>query len=241
MLCQLWRGPLDGYAPAVQPRRVAPYFVLAAAVHAAAIATRFPDLAARLPPGTADALMVVQGPLLLLSAFLEGRLDYGPQLAGFPLWMRIKSMPVKLAFTTAFIYVTVVAAQTFHVSLGPVDPAAPESFSPQQRALWFAMFTGGFFFIYYIAACGMFIPVLRAVTRPLRALPFAVGAVLAVAIGAAAGGALLAAASNQAIPTFADRVQAAAAADPVVFAVVGIAGLAVPWLVGVVVERVNRD
>jgi hypothetical protein len=213
MLCLLGRGPLDGYAAAVQPRRVAPYFVLAAAIHAVAIATRFPDLAAKLPAGAADALMVVQGPLLLLSAFLEGRLDYGPQ----------------------------VAAQTFHVSLGPVDPAAPESFSQQQRALWFAMFTGGFFFIYYIAACGMFIPVLRALTRPLRALPFAVGAVLAVAVGAAAGGALLAAASDQAIPAFADRIQAAAAADPVVFAVVGIAGLAVPWLVGVVVERVNRD
>jgi hypothetical protein len=177
----------------------------------------------------------------MLSAVFEGRLDYGPQMQGFPLWMRIKSLPVKLAFTTAFIYVTIVAAQTFHVSLGPADAAAPDSFSLQQRALWFAMFTVGFFAIYYMAACGMFIPVLRAATRPLRALPLPIGALLGLVLGGAAGGALLAAASDERLATFADRVRDAAARSPAVFAAVGALGLAVPWLVGVVVERVNRD
>ena len=58
----------------------------------------------------------------------EGRLDYGPQMQGFPLWMRIQSRPVKLAFTFAFIYVPIVALQTLHFSLGPVDPTPPVSF-----------------------------------------------------------------------------------------------------------------
>jgi hypothetical protein len=229
------------YAAVVQPSRVAPYFVLAAAIHAVAVATRFADLAAKLPAGADTAIMVAQMPLILLSGYFEGRLDYGPQLAALPLWMRIRSTPVKLAFTTAFIYITVVAAQTFHVSLGPADPAAPASFGLQQRVVWFVMFTAGFFAIYYFAACGLFIPILRAVTRPLRGLPVAAGALLALAIGGAAGIGLLALATRRDIPAFFDDVHAAAARSPMVFLAVFAASLALPWLLGVIVARLDRD
>ncbi len=225
----------------MQPRVVAPYFVLAALVHAAAVATRFPDLAAKLPAGAADAIMVAQLPLVVLSGYFEGRLEHGPALKGLPLWMTIKSRPVKLAFTTAFIYVTIVAAQTFHVSLGPADPAAPDSFPLQQRVLWFVMFTAGFFAIYYMAATALFVPILRAVTRPLRPLPTPIGALVALVVGGAAGMGLLALATRQQIPAFFDAVHAAADKSPVVFFAVLGAGIAIPWLVGVVVSRLNRD
>jgi hypothetical protein len=228
------------YARRVQPRTLAPYFVLAALVHAVAVATRFPDLAAKLPPGAAEAIMAAQIPLMVLSGFFESRLDHGPQLAGLPLWMRIKSKPVKLAFTTAFIYVTVVAAQTFHVSIGPVDPSAPDSFPLQQRVFWFAMFTAGFFMIFFMAATGLFVPVLRAITRPLRTLPLALGAVLALALGGAIGVGLLALATHQGIAAFFDHVNETAAHDPVVFAAVFGASIAIPWLIGVVVARVDK-
>ncbi len=225
----------------VQPRVVAPYFVLAALVHTAAVATRFPDLAAKLPAGAAEAIMAAQVPLMVLSGFFEGRLDHGPQMSGLPLWMRIRSTPVKLAFTTAFIYVTVVAAQTFHVSLGPADPAAPDSFPLQQRVFWYVMFTAGFFAIYFMAATGLFVPVLRAITRPLRGLPVALGALLALALGGAAGIGLLALATHTGIAAFFDQINAAAAHDPVAFAAVFGASIAIPWLIGVIVARLDPN
>src|SRR5580698_6265112 len=78
----------------MSPDAVAPYFVVVALIHAAAVATRFDALAAKLPPGVATAVMIAQFPLLLLSGFFEGKLDYGPNKVALPLWMRIKSVPV---------------------------------------------------------------------------------------------------------------------------------------------------
>lgn len=225
----------------VQPHRVAPYFVVVALIHAVAVATRFPDLAAKLPHGTDLALMVGQFPLILLSGFFEGRLDYGPQMSALPLWMRIKSTPVKLAFTTAFIYVTVVFLQTFHVSIGPVDPNPPDTFPLQQRAMWFGMFTAGFFMIYFMAATGIFIPLLRALTRPLRALPAALGAIAAIGLGAAVGIGVFALATRQAIPAFFDQVNGAANTDPVAFVVVTAAAILIPMGIGLVLERANKE
>ena len=215
--------------------------MVVALIHAAAVATRFPDLAAKLPPGTDVALMVGQFPLILLSGFFEGRLDYGPQMSALPLWMRIKSTPVKLAFTLAFIYVTTVFLQTFHVSIGPVDPNPPDTFPLQQRAMWFAMFTGGFFMIYFMAATGIFIPLLRALTRPLRALPMVVGALLAIALGGAIGIGVFALATKQAIPKFFDQINGAANTDPVAFIVVMAAGILIPMGIGLVLDRANKE
>ncbi|HEY6038188.1 MAG TPA: hypothetical protein VIV58_28095, partial [Kofleriaceae bacterium] len=169
------------------PRTVAPYFVLAALIHAASVATLFDLVAAKLPPPVPFAIMIGQFPLLVLSGLFEGRLDYGPAMEGFPLWMRIRSVPVKLAFTFAFIYIAGVALQTLHFSIGPLDPTPPLAFPPAQRALWFAMFTAGMFFPFYLAAAGGLIPVLRALTRPLRAVPLVAGALASLLLGGALG------------------------------------------------------
>src|SRR5689334_7045263 len=106
----------------MSPRRVAPFFVVVALVNGAAVATRFDLLAAKLPAGTALGVMLAVVPLLVLAGFFEGKLDYGGSLAEFPLWMRIKSVPVKLAFTFGFMYLTCVALQTWDVNIGPLDP-----------------------------------------------------------------------------------------------------------------------
>src|ERR1700760_2866195 len=100
----------------MSPNAVAPYFMVVALLHAGAVATRFDALAAKLPPGVATAIMIAQFPLLLLSGFFEGKLDYGPSPAALPLWMRIKSVPVKLAFTFGFMFVATVVLPTLHVS-----------------------------------------------------------------------------------------------------------------------------
>ena len=205
------------------------------------MATRFPDLAAKLPHGTDTALMVGQFPLILLSGFFEGQLDYGPQMSALPLWMRIKSGPVKLAFTFAFIYVTTVFLQTFHISIGPVDPNPPDTFPLQQRALWFGMFTGGFFMIYFMAATGIFIPLLRALTRPLRALPKLLGAVLALVLGGAIGIGVFALATKKAIPAFFDDINNAANTSPIAFFAVMGAGILIPMAIGFVLDKANTE
>ncbi|MEO8551258.1 MAG: hypothetical protein ABI678_14850, partial [Kofleriaceae bacterium] len=147
------------------PRTVAPYFVLVALIHAAAVATRFDLVAAKVPAAAQLAIMLGQAPLLVLSGYFESRLVYGTEGSGLPLWMRIRSVPVKLAFTFAFVYIATVTLQTLHVSIGPIDPTPPLAFPPTQRALWFAMFTAGMFFPFYLAAAGGLIPVLRGLTR----------------------------------------------------------------------------
>ena len=53
-------------------------------------------------------VLLAHFPLLLIEGFFEGRLDYGKQREGMPLWMRINSRPVKVSFTLAFTYLAVV-------------------------------------------------------------------------------------------------------------------------------------
>ncbi len=94
---------------------------------------------------------------------------------------------MKLAFTFGFMYLSCVALQTLHFSIGPIDPTPPLAFPPAQRALWFAMFSAGMFFPFYLAAAGLLIPVLRFVTAPFRALPAMLGGVLALVLGGVIG------------------------------------------------------
>src|SRR5688572_22992797 len=114
-------APTTGLSPAT----VAPFFVLVALINIFAVATRFDALAAKLPPELGPALMIGQFPLLLLAGYFEGRIDYGPQMKELPLWMRLDSKPVKVAFTFAFIYIACVAQQTWDLSIGPMDPTPP--------------------------------------------------------------------------------------------------------------------
>jgi hypothetical protein len=174
----------------------------------------------------------------VLSGYFEGRLDYGPTLRGLPRWMQIRSKPVKLAFTFGFIYLlTCVALQTWHVSIGPIDPSPPAAFAPAQRAAWFGMFTVGMFFPFYLAASGVLIPVLRAITAPLRALPGLLGALLALALGGALGVVVFAAVTSTKLGTFIAGIQATIANDPAILLGVTLAGVFVPMLLGLVLGR----
>jgi hypothetical protein len=222
--------------PKLAPAAVAPYFVVVALLHAAAVATRFDLVAAKLPAVVAPALMLGQFPLIVLSGYFEGRIDYGVTMSG-PLWMRIKSVPVKLAFTFAFIYITCVVLQTLHVSIGPLDPTPPASFPPAQRALWFAMFTGGMFFPFYLAATSFLIPVLRALTMPLRAMPALPGALVALVLGGGLGLGVFALATKTRLPAFVDHVQASIQASPALAIGVALGMTLGPLLLGVVLDR----
>lgn len=208
----------------ISPSTVAPFFILVALINIFAVATRFDALAAKLPPELGPALMIGQFPLLLLAGYFEGRIDYGPQMKELPLWMRLDSKPVKVAFTFAFIYIACVALQTWDVSIGPMDPTPPAQWPLKQRAMWFTIFTAGFFFPFYLAATGALIPVLRVVTKPLRALPSAVGAILALVIGGGLGILVFAAATDSEVKAFIKMLKAMYTAHPEI----GVALTALP-------------
>src|SRR3569832_3007583 len=100
-----------------------------------------------------------------------------------------------------------VTLQTPHFSIGPLDPTPPLAFPPAQRALWFAMFTAGMFFPFYLAAAGGLIPVLRVLTRPLRAVPLVAGAITALVLGGVLGIGVFALATRTPVVAFIDRIQ----------------------------------
>ncbi|MBP6632217.1 MAG: hypothetical protein KBG28_27190 [Kofleriaceae bacterium] len=222
------------------PEAVAAYFVLAALIHAVAVATRFDWLAAKLPAGADAALMVTQFPLLMLSGYFEGGIDYGPSNPGFARWMQIRSKPVKVAFTFGFIYIATVMLQTWDISLGPADPTPPAEWPLQKRAMWFAVFTGGMFFPFFLLAASSLIPGLRIITTPLRALPPVVGAALALVLGLAIGLGVLSAVTSSEIGAFIERLRQVAAAHPVVFTSVGIGATVLPASIGMILSRLRR-
>jgi hypothetical protein len=170
---------------ALTPRQAAPLFWLTALVHAASVASRFDELP--VPADVEAAILLAQFPLLFVAGWFESRIDYGPTMEDFPLWMRIRSVPVKLSFTFAFIYLSCVSLQALDVGIGPIDPTPPEVWGTGQRAAWFAMFTAGMFFPFYLAASGGLIPVLRALGKPLRGLPVVVAVPIYTAVGLGAG------------------------------------------------------
>ena len=111
-----------------------------------------------------------------------------------------------------------------------------KTFGTAQRALWFALFTGGFFFLFYLAAAGIVIPILRLVTWPLRLLPNAVGAVMALAIGGGLGIVVLAAVQSTKIATFAASAKAAATANPGIAIGLTMAMTVLPMVLGLLVR-----
>ena len=171
----------------LDPGRLAPLFVVTALLHLAALLSRFGELAALLPAGTAEAALLAHVPLLLIEGCLEGQLDYGDEREGMPLWMRITSRPVKLSFTLAFTYLGVVVLQTWDISVGPVNPSPPPEWPLGQRAMWFGIMGLGMFFPNYLATTAILIPVLRAITAPFRRLPRVVGLLLLAVVGVALG------------------------------------------------------
>lgn len=217
--------------------KLAPYFLFAAVIHVVAIATRFDTLAAKLPDVVAPIVMATQFPLLLLSGYFESRLDYGEQMPGLPKWMQINSKPVKLALTFGFVYLALIPLQTWNISIGPLDPTPPESFPQAQRAMWFAMFSVGMFFPFYMAATSLLVPVLRAIAFPMKRLPIALGAILALVVGFAIGTFVLALCTEQAAGDFIKAVAAAYKDNPAIGLAVSALTTGVPLVLGLVRGR----
>ena len=217
----------------MSPRSLAPLFVLTALIHLASVASRFDVVAAELPASLVGAVLFVQLPLLLVEGYFEGRLDYGPGVG--PVWMRIRSRPVKVAFTFAFLYLVIVVMQTWDVSLGPIDPTPPKEWPVTQRALWFGVFSAGMFFPNYLAASGSLIPALRALTAPLRKLPTVAGVAIASVVGVGAGWAATALVDSSKLGKAAEAWKAlqenATYALPIALAIVWV-----PILVGLVLD-----
>ncbi|HEY5934544.1 MAG TPA: hypothetical protein VIU61_07915, partial [Kofleriaceae bacterium] len=218
----------------------APYFVLAALIHLVAIATRFDELAKHIPEAAIYGLMLVQFPLLLLSGFFESRLDHGESLEGLPGWMKIKSKPVKLAFTFACIYVCVIAFQTWDIQLGPVSAQPPKEWPTQQRAMWFAMFTVGFSFAFYLVAAGVLIPALRVVMKPLHRLPAPLGAVIALALGGGLGILVLALVTSSELGAFVASIKEAFKTNPALAVGVMLLTSFGPTVLGLVLGRILK-
>jgi hypothetical protein len=172
-----------------------------------------------------------------LSGYFESKLDYDPGRASLPKWMQITSRPVKLAFTFAFIYISCVALQTWDVSIGPINPSPPAEWPQAQRAAWFAMFTAGMFFPFYLAATGLLIPILRVLVRPLRALPSVIGCVIALAVGGGIGLVVFAAVTSQKIGAFIASVKQVFADNPILGIALTAASVFGPMLVGLVTGK----
>ena len=99
------------------------------------------------------------------------------------------------------------------------------------------MFTAGMFFPFYLAAAGGLIPILRALTRPLRAVPLLPGAITALVLGGAIGVVVFALATETQLAAFVDRIQDAIQASPALAVGVTLGLTVIPMLVGVVLER----
>lgn len=225
--------------PKLKAEQVAPYFIVVSLIHLAAVWTRFDLVAAKLPAWAPTAIMLSQLPLIVLSGYFEGRIDHGEAMADFPLWMRIRSRPVKVAFTFGFIYVAAVSLQTLHFSLGPIDPTPPLAFPPAQRAAWYAMFSFGMFFVFYLAATSILIPFLRAITAPLRLLPNALGAVLALVIGGGIGVLVFAVATKTGLVAFIDLIKNTIASNALLSIGVTAAMTFGPMLIGLVTGKAD--
>ncbi len=228
--------------PGLQPKTLAPFFAVTALFHAASVATRFDVVAAQIPETVNAAILFAQIPLLLVEGYFEGRLDYGEGVG--PTWMRIKSQPVKVAFTFGFLYLVTVILQTWDISLGPIDPTPPKEWPVERRAMWFAMFTGGMFFANYLAAASSLIPALRTITAPLRKLPTIVAVAIASVVGVGAGyGVVLALGSAK----VGDKISAAQAIwqslqeNPSIALPLALGMTWIPILFGLVIDRRSRS
>lgn len=192
----------------LSPKALAPFFSLLALFHVVAIGTRFDFVALFVPDVVASAILLAHFPLLLVAGWFEGRIDYGESSVDLPMWMRINSKPVRLAFTFAFTYLGIVVLQTWDISIGPIDPSPPTDWPLGQRAMWFGMMSAGMFFPNYLAAAGALIPVLRAITTPFRRLPAVVALVLLSIVGTGLGFGAVILLSNQPVASGIGAVQA---------------------------------
>lgn len=228
----------------LEPRALAPFFVLAALFHLVCLASRFDEVAVRLPPGVAAGLLLATFPLLFVEGYFESRIDYGDKLESLPMWMQIDSGPVKAAFTLAFTYLSVVILQSFDIAIGPVDPTPPEEWPMAQRALWFGGFSLGMCFPNYLATASILLPPLRAIGRIGQRLTGPVAVLLLAALGGGLGYGALALLHSQTAHLEVEAAQSAwesFTSNPAIAIGVVFAGLAIPALFGLILDRLGGD
>jgi hypothetical protein len=100
--------------------------------------------------------------------------------------------------------------------------------------MWFAMFSVGMVFPFYMAATSLLVPVLRALAFPMKRLPLALGAVLALTVGFAIGTFVLALCTEQAAGDFIRAVAAQYKANPAIGIPISVLTTGVPLVIGLV-------
>lgn len=219
-----------------------PFFALTTLLHGAAVLSRFDQFEAALPPVVHGALLCSQLPLLLLEAYFLDRLlasTSGPRLET---WMRIPAGPMRWSLALALTYIALFSLQTWELSLGGIDPSPPEVWPPLQRLAWFSGFALILTFPAYLTATTTLLPVLRALLRPLRALPAALAVLLAIALGGGAGLLALALVDVREHSTFVAlaELKAAVTADPLGTLLITFAGPAIGGTFGLLRDRLGR-
>jgi hypothetical protein len=223
---------------ALSARSLAPVFTLVALVFAVGVVSRFDLAAARIPDLVHGALLGAALPLILVTGYLESRIDHGGP-PGSPLWMRMQSRPLKWALTLGFTFLATVVVQTLDWELGPVDPDPPLEWPPATRAAWYAMFSFGMFFANYLATTEVVVPILRVVTWPARLLPTALAVLLLAALGLGLDWLILRALADSASAGALDQLRSLLG-DPTAGALATTGVILVPLLLGSLFGR-RRD
>lgn len=219
----------------LQPERVAPIFGLLALFFAAAMLSRFDQIAAKIPEAVHGAALMASFPLLLVGGAIERRVDHGAR-KDFPLWMQIDSRPIRWTFTFALAYLAIVLIQAFDVSVGPIQANPPEAWPQPQRLLWFLMFSFGMSFVILLSATSWLIPILRIVTAPFARLPLVLGMTLLGLLGGGLGWLALQALANQELHQIRGSIDAMLQ-EPQIMVGVVVASIVVPWLGTLVWKR----
>lgn len=221
----------------MSPQSVRPLFLLFALLHALGIASRFDALGETILPGSSPAMLILQVTLLFCAGFFEASVRYGDTVSSLPLWMRIRSKPIKLAFALVMTYLSIVVLQTWDVQMGPFNPSPPASWPAAQRLQWFGVMTFGALFPSYMLAAGTLIPALRVVAKLPQRLPFLLGLLLMALLGLGAGYALEFLVASRALAAdIASGQRLVAQNIGVRLALIG-AGLLLPVMLGLLLHR----
>jgi hypothetical protein len=220
-----------------------PFFVLTTLLHGAAVLSRFDQFQVALPPVVHAALLCSQLPLLLLEAYFVDRLltaETGPTM---PTWMRIPAGPIRTSLALALTYLGLFTLQSWEISLGGIDPTPPIVWPLAQRLAWFSGFALLLTFPAYLAATTTLLPVLRALLRPLRALPAVLAVIVATGVGGGVGLLALALVDVRETSTFAAlaEIKAAVTADPLVALLITFAGPVIGGGLGLIRDRRRRS
>ena len=211
-------------------------FSLFALVHGLALASRFPELAQRLPPWAPRAVLLTQLPLLLIAVYFDAGIR-GEKPRGLPNWMWLRSGPLKLGLALAFSYFAMVVLQTWDIQLGPVDPTPPPGWPLAVRARHFGLICLAGLLPGYIAMSSLVVPPLRRLARLLQRCPAALAAALLGAVGLLVGLVLLLALESARASEAIASVQDLLHGDGPLMIGVTVGVILIPTLLGLLTAR----